>query len=147
MKKNVCIIGNVVADFLASPIHKVPGWGKLVDVQNPIQLNIGGNGGICSACIAKLGLKPYLVGKIGNDVMGVHLRNALNALGVDTKWLFKTTENATSTTLVLVNDDGERMFFHHFGSSLKLSHEDFTDEMLKDMSAVLLCSFFLLPNQ
>ncbi|UCC41421.1 MAG: carbohydrate kinase family protein [Candidatus Omnitrophota bacterium] len=146
MTKKICVIGNSVADFIASPVEKIPRWGELMDIVNPITMNIGGNGAISAACAARLGLKPYLVSKIGSDELGTRLKSVLDTAKVNTQWLFSDAKTPTSVTLAIVNNEGERMFFHHIGSNAKLTIKDIKKIKLKGMNGLILGSMFILPG-
>ena len=146
MEKKICIIGNIVADFIAAEISKLPEWGELVGITPPITMNIGGNAAICSVSLSRLGLKPILVGKIGNDNLGSQLRNELRSLGVDVKYIGIDKNSSTSATLALARKDGERIFFHHIGANARLSMNAIKKVPLDGISALLLSSIFILPG-
>ena len=67
MTVDILAIGNIVGDFVAAPVKRMPCWGELSSIEKPISLNVGGNAGIFSTCAAKLGLNTSLMGKIGDD--------------------------------------------------------------------------------
>jgi ribokinase len=146
MTDHICVIGNIVADFIGAPVNRMPNWGELYEIPNNISLNIGGNGAISAVCAARLGLNPFLVGKIGKDPIGEQLLGSLKAEGININHIKKVMGSKTSVTLVLVNKDGERMFFHNIGSNAKLTANDVRTLPSKTMSALLLCSMFILPH-
>ena len=140
------MLGNIVADFVAAPVLKHPGWGELYQVERPITLNIGGNAAIFGAVASKLGLETALLGALGDDDLGRLLGAKLNAAGVDTSRVIISDKSTTSATLVLANDIGERSFFHHFGANRDLTGDVIDLEFIANAKALFLCSYFIMPG-
>ena len=146
LKKNISVVGNIVVDFIATPIKNIPHWGELYNVEYPIGMNIGGNGAIAAVCAARLGLVPYLVGCVGDDIIGKRIIDMLKAEKVRTDFIKQINGQSTGTTLALARKDGERMFFHHMGSNTRLVNKHIHNIFLDDFSALLVSSVFILPG-
>lgn len=146
VKKPVLVVGNIVADFIASPVKKIPRWGELYDIENPISISIGGNGAIFAVCARKLGLKTRLIGKIGNDAIGRLLLDSIKTHGVDISGVQISKAYHSGITLALVDSKGERMFFHHQGSNRDLKRNDIDMKLINDCSALVLCSILIIPG-
>jgi sugar/nucleoside kinase (ribokinase family) len=146
MKQKICIIGNIVADFIAAELKNLPDWGELVGVEKPITMNIGGNGAISAVSSSRLALEPVLVGNIGNDRIGDHLIEELKRAKVEIKHVEIDKNSPTSVTLALARADGERIFFHHIGANAQLSVDNMNKVPLENMDALLLSSIFILPG-
>ncbi len=146
MTWDVVALGNIVADFIAAPVKKLPNWGELYRIEQPIMLNIGGNAAIFSTNAAKLGLKTSLVGKVGDDEIGEMLLTKLKAGAVDISQVKLSKTSPTSVTLAIANGSGERSFFHHFGANGELMLNDIDFKFLSKSKALLLCSYFLMPG-
>lgn len=143
---DVVAIGNIVSDFVAAPVHSLPNWGELYQVDQPISLNIGGNAAIFSVCASKLGLTTGLLGAVGEDEIGELLIAKFKAAEVDTSKIKLTKEKPTAVTLAIANETGERSFFHHFGANSEFELDDVDFEYLADAKAMLLCSYFIMPK-
>lgn len=139
-------IGNIVSDFVAAPVTRVPTWGELYSVEQPINLNIGGNAAIFSACASRLGLQAGLMGKIGDDEIGQVLLKKLKDASVDVSFVSLSRNKPTAATLVIANDTGERSFYHHIGANAEFGLGDVDFTSLYEAKALLLCSYFIMPD-
>jgi len=143
---DIMAIGNIVSDFVAAPVTRVPAWGELYSVTQPINLNIGGNAAIFCACASRLGLHAGLMGKIGDDEIGQVLLRKLKDASVDISCVNLSREKPTAATLVIANDSGERSFYHHIGANAEFGLADVDFSSLFKAKALLLCSYFIMPN-
>jgi ribokinase len=143
---DVITIGNIVSDFVAAPVKRMPCWGELYSIEKPINMNIGGNAAIFSVCASQLGLHTGLIGKIGDDEIGKMLLTKLSASSVDVSGVKISTQKPTSVTLAIANEQGDRSFFHHFGANSDLSIKDINIQYFNDTKALLLCSYFIMPG-
>jgi sugar/nucleoside kinase (ribokinase family) len=91
---------------------------------------------------ARLGHRTRLLGSVGDDAMGGHLREVLAADGVDCSLLF-TDPAGTGRSVNLITPSGRRIFFYDGGSHMTLTPpEDLVDRALAGTD-LLLAS---LPN-
>jgi len=139
-------IGNIVSDFVAAPVTRIPAWGELYSVTQPINLNIGGNAAIFSACASRLGLQAGLMGKIGDDEIGQVLLKKLKDASVDVSFVSLSRKKPTAATLVIANESGERSFYHHIGANAEFGLADVDFSRLFEAKALLLCSYFIMPS-
>lgn len=120
---------------------------SLVFCQQPLQLLLGGNGGIAAYALARLGAPVVLGSALGQDTPGDLLQGWLHKAGVDTCALLCHPTAATSTTTVVSDGaqgmPGNRLAFHHAGSSHAYAPTDLPTDLVQ-RSAVLLVSAFTL---
>jgi sulfofructose kinase len=69
----------------------------------------GGMAANAAAAIARLGGKAELWSRIGDDDAGVKIRRGLTLAGVDARYVQCFEEGRSSTSAVVVDDDGERL--------------------------------------
>ncbi len=69
------------------------------------------------SAMAKLGMSVASAGMVGKDVLGRGVLEQLVAAGVDTSCVITSDDAQTSATVVAVEPDGERCFFHNPGVS------------------------------
>ncbi len=69
----------------------------------------GGMAANAAAAVARLGGEVELWSRVGEDDNGVKIRRALMQVGVDTRYVQAFEENRSSTSVILVDDDGERL--------------------------------------
>jgi sugar/nucleoside kinase (ribokinase family) len=144
ISRNVVCAGVVVADHVSTPIDHCPLPGELVVADNLI-LNLGGLAANASMILAKLGKAPLVCGKVGEDVFGGFVREALDDAGVDTSGLQIDPSRPTSQTLI-VNVQGEdRRFVHIFGANAGFSVQDLERALDPVPRVLYLGGFLILP--
>ncbi len=134
--------GIVVSDHLCSPISHLPRTGELV-LSSRFELTIGGNAANVSTDLAKLGVNVGVVGLVGKDVFGQHVRESLEAAGVDCRLLCESATHQTSQSLI-VNVQGEdRRFIHALGANADFDASQVTLEMVRDCRVLFLGGYLL----
>ncbi len=111
----LAIIGNCCADLYIPP-HEPPAAGGIERIPRP-RVELGGNGANTAVTAARLGVSTALVGVLGDDIFGRHLRQSLEADGIDLSLLAPREDCGAPVTLVLNDQDGERSFVHYGGSN------------------------------
>src|SRR5262249_32151799 len=69
----------------------------------------GGMAANAAAAVARLGGKAELWSRVGDDDIGVKIRRALTAAGVDARYVQSFEDNRSSTSVILVDGRGERL--------------------------------------
>jgi sugar/nucleoside kinase (ribokinase family) len=143
--KGVLCSGSIIYDILVRPVGQAV-WGttKFVD---SIEYHIGGNGANTSRALATLGVPTRLLGVVGRDQQGDSVLEGLRGAGVDTGTVVRT-DLPTATTVVLVNEGGDRQFLHRLGVSQAAfaSPVRFDEPLIGDAAFYHLASLFLLPR-
>lgn|SRR5579864_5614316 len=141
----VLCCGNLVVDILVRPVDRFP-WGTTTLVDS-IEQHLGGNGASTSYTLGKLGIPVRLLGMVGADAFGDLAVTKLTGAGVDTAWIARSAA-PTATTVVMVNNSGDRMFLHRLGASGEAFAEPvrFTPDVTRGMSHFHLASVFGLPK-
>lgn len=141
-KLDVLCFGIIVSDHLCSPISHLPKAGELV-LSPRFELAIGGNAANVSTDLSKLGVNVGVVGRVGRDVFGRHVRESLEAAGVDCRLLAESTTSQTSQSLI-VNVQGEdRRFIHAVGANAEFDASQVTPEMVRDCRVLFLGGYLL----
>jgi len=132
---DVLCIGLMVCDIIAKPVGK-----EIFDIDSHRvdTLNVASGGDAFNAAvnISKLGMNAALLGKIGNDMMGDFLSGQAESHGIDTKYIKRSEGMPTSTSIVLVESDGERHFAYHGEANDALSQNDIDDSTLESARIV-----------
>lgn len=111
-----------------------------------MELTIGGNAANVSTDLAKLGAKVGVVGLVGQDVFGRHVRECLEAAGVDCRLLCESATSQTAQSLI-VNVQGEdRRFIHAVGANAEFDASQVTPEMVRDCRVLFLGGYLLADN-
>lgn len=145
MMKKVACVGILVADVIAQPVDGNPERGELKHV-NSITLHNGGNAMTAAINIRRMGVESKMVGKVGDDMFGVFLRDRLEKAGVDTKGLKVDPDVQTSASVVLLDSTGERSFLHCVGANGTFGYDDVDFSVIDECDLVFVTGTFLLDR-
>lgn len=104
MENTVFTIGEALIDFI--PKQK----GIELKYVTEFERVPGGAPANVAATVGKLGGKTCFISKLGQDAFGDIIIETLNKVGVDTKYVLRTTEANTGLAFVSLREDGERDF-------------------------------------
>lgn len=140
---DVACVGILVADVIAGPIHAFPERGKLAALDR-ISIHSGGNALNAAIDLAKLGARSAILGKVGADGFGDFLREQVRSSGVNDLGLIRSADCATSSSVVLLDDGGERTFLHCSDSNDRFCFEDVNFDVIARAKVVFLTGGFLM---
>ena len=121
---DVTALGELLIDFTDS---------GLSPQGNPLmEANPGGAPCNVLAMLAKLGRKTAFIGKVGKDLFGRQLREAVEAVGIDTRNLLMDDEVHTTLAFVRKKADGDRdfSFYRNPGADMMLRAEELDEELI-----------------
>lgn len=144
MKKVACV-GILVADVIVQPVCNFPEKGVLEPV-NSITVHNGGNAMTAAINLRKLGVESVMVGMVGNDMFGDFLKKRLNESGVDTKGLKTNPDVQTSASVLMIDKEAERSFFHCTGTNAVFTESDIDYKVMEDCDIVFVTGSFLMDN-
>lgn len=102
---------------------------------NPIlEANPGGAPCNVLSMLNRLGHKAAFIGKIGKDMFGDQLEQALVEVGIETRGLKKDNDVHTTLAFVHTLEDGDRefSFYRKPGADMMLSVDDLDEELIKN---------------
>ena len=124
MEKQITIIGAAIMDVLASPV-KISKLEIGTQPMDDIRLSYGGDALNESVVLSRLGIKPRLISKIGDDTAGDQILKFLLGEGIDCEAVCVNKDVTTSMNIVLVDEKGERYFLTNpIGSMRKFAKKD-----------------------
>ena len=131
MNKDIDIIGIGVCtlDIISVVDHFPSGE----EVQKSISSTIDGGGPIATALAAasKLGSKTVMMDSLGNDWLGVDIKEDLQNYGVDTNCIKVNHGSTSSFAQILVRkNDGARTIVYTPGNSPELSEAEISEELI-----------------
>ena len=106
MKRIICV-GHAAIDRIYR-IDKFPERPTKIRAIEHIEAG-GGMAANAAAAIARLGGAVELWSRVGEDDNGVKIRRTLTQVGVDTRYVQAFEDNRSSTSVILVDDAGERL--------------------------------------
>lgn len=140
----IACVGILCVDALGKPVDSLPEKGKLKFVDN-ITLQIGGCAANVAISLAKIGLYPSVIGRIGNDRLGEILLDALKSEKVEVKGLKVDASVSTSASLVMISNDSERSIVHSMGANRYFCFEDIDLDIIRNSRILLVAGTFLMP--
>jgi len=98
----ICVVGASNIDLITYA-PRLPKLGETVH-GNRFQMGFGGKGANQAVMAALLGATVTMITKVGNDLFGQDYLNHYQALGLDTRYVFKTDEAATGVAPIWVEE-------------------------------------------
>ena len=141
----VLCIGLAVMDISARPVSRETEWQEKQSIDE-IGIQLGGDAVNQGVFLRKFGMDCGLNICIGADSTGAMLKGALEQNGVDTSLVCVREGIRTGTSLVLIDQNGERRIFSASGSERDLRMEDLPDPVPEGVKAISLASLFGLDN-
>ena len=126
MKKNVVALGELLIDFTDNGVSSQG---------NPVmEANPGGAPCNVLAMLTKLGHSTAFIGKVGDDIFGKQLSDALMEVGVGTEGLVLDKKIHTTLAFVHTFPDGDRdfSFYRNPGADMMLNEDEIDEELIKN---------------
>lgn len=130
MGVDVVTLGVVCADVMVRPVEEFPEKGRL-RLMPHLEIHLGGLAGVTATVLCQLGARSAFIGCLGNDGFGDYIFNTMTKQGVDMSQVRRVDDSGTSATVVLISNDGERTFLHHFGANALTSENDIDFDFVK----------------
>lgn len=136
----VYTIGEALIDFIPDrkgvALKNVEGFGRAA----------GGAPANVACAVSKLGGKSSFIGMLGQDAFGDFLLDTLTGAGVDTRFVFRTSEALTTLAFVSLKEDGNRdfSFYRNPGADMLLTEEQVADIPFGQEDILHYCSVDLI---
>jgi sugar/nucleoside kinase (ribokinase family) len=140
---DVACAGILVADIFAEPVDRLPLPGELKTTERFL-FSPGG----CAANVAndlrRLGRTVRVIGKVGEDSLGVFVVSCLKENGVDTRFI-QCGKHPTSATVILDVIGEDRRYLHSIGANGDFSAADFDMRVLDDVRVLYVGGYLAMP--
>jgi sugar/nucleoside kinase (ribokinase family) len=143
------VIGTCTVDILVRPIDlQQPLGGDRLVLVDPITATTGGVVSNSGLALAKLGNRTAAVTGVGDDAWAGIIRQRLSAGGVSVAGVSELAGQPTSTTVVMISQDGQRSFAHCPGACAAVDNQFWRtqQEILSTSRFVLVGYYSLLPK-
>lgn len=139
----VICAGMAVADILVKGMGQMPKEG-LTSFAQEIEMHTGGDAVNEAVTLAGLGHDTGLLTLVGNDVQGTFIRENCSLNGVNTEGIMVSSVYPTSTSIVLISENGERSFISRKGGTAdEFSLQDVRLDMIREgVRVVSIASLF-----
>lgn len=125
MKPAIVVVGSLNMDFVVS-MDMLPALGETVLGRN-FQMFPGGKGANQACAAGKLGgetVAVRMIGRVGYDVFGDHLKASLSAAGVDVGGVHGTKSQSTGVAMIWVDGKGQNSIVVDSGANWALAAAD-----------------------
>lgn len=120
---NVVTMGVHVLDVLVRPVEAIP-EGQGATLVEDIRMTAAGTAGGTALTLAKLGASVRSAGAIGTDPTGDMLVQLIRRAGIDTEFLVRRTDTATSASVLPIRPNGDRPSLHLLGANITYGLDD-----------------------
>jgi len=141
---DVVVVGDLNADLILTG-DVIPQFGQVEKLIDDANLTIGGSSAITACGAARLGLRVGMIGKVGQDVFGDFLRQALAEQGVDTSGVIVDPAIKTGLTVHLSRDD-DRAMLTFSGTLGALRYAEIDQTLLQRAQHLHMGSYFMLDS-
>jgi sugar/nucleoside kinase (ribokinase family) len=144
-RPTVACVGTYIVDVLGRPVAELP-RGQVSMRLEEIRMTPAGTAGGTSVDLARLGARVIAFGAVGRDQIADFLLAALEAQGVETRFLVRKDGVQTSATILPIHPDGSRPAWHVPGANAQFAIEDVPLSALAACDAVHLGGVTALPG-
>ena len=143
----LAIDGNLNVDQWVRTVERFPRWDEEVVVDSA-RIELAGTAGYALLACRGLGLEPFVVSTVGDDVFGRFVRGCLAELSVDASGVEAIEGEETPLGMVFVGPDGRRGILSTLGAHKQMSVDvaERHDRRVAGCAEVLLCGTYLLPR-
>ncbi|WP_371667955.1 carbohydrate kinase family protein [Streptomyces sp. NBC_00289] len=127
----VVTMGVHVLDVLVRPVEAIP-EGQGATLVDDIRMTAAGTAGGTALTLAKLGASVRSAGAIGTDPTGDMLVQLLGRAGIDTEFLVRRADTATSASVLPIRPNGDRPSLHLLGANITYGLDDVPWEALAE---------------
>lgn len=125
----IACVGQLVADVIVKGVTHLPDRGD-VCVIDSVNLKTGGCALNCAVVLDRLGADVGLFGLVGDDPQGRFLLDEIAWTGIKAAGVKVRGDTPTTTSIIVVSEDGERTILYAKGSMERFSLSDLNLEEL-----------------
>jgi len=144
-RPRVVCAGIVVADVFVPPLTRLPDPGEIVATEDFV-VETGGCAANTAIALARLGIGPAVVAKVGDDLFGDFVERELSAAGVAVSGIGRVTGLGTSKTVIVSVSGEDRRYIHTFGANAALSAGDIGAALAPAPEILSIGGYLVLPS-
>ena len=129
MRPRIAVLGSIHMDYVIS-LDRMPRLGETL-IGKGFKMTPGGKGANQAVAAARLGAEVYMIGRVGEDLIGDELLRNFERNGVKTDYV-KRAKTHSGVALIFVDSSGNNIIGVAPGADYHVSRED-VDEALKDL--------------
>lgn len=140
---DVLVAGELNVDLILNDLQQAPEVGKEI-IAEQMTLSLGSSAAIFASNLQTIGMQVAFTGKLGKDLYGDFILNALGIQGVDTRFVDQQKQWQTGASIAL-NLAEDRAMVTFPGAMRYLKATDISDHMLSAAKHLHVSSAFLQP--
>lgn len=141
---DIVAVGEINADLILTG-DVTPAFGQAEKLLSDARLFIGSSAAIFACGAARLGLRTAIIGKVGRDIFGRFMVDALNQRGVDTSGVVVDPNIPTGLSVILCKG-ADRAILTFPGTISALRYSEISLPLVRAARHLHLASFFLLDG-
>ena len=143
---DVVVLGEIIFDVTVSDFTCGMHRNKVTRTKRPAGFSGGGDAQNAATTMGNLGLATYLAGRIGDDEAGRMCMSMTESAGVNCSRVLRVKGASTSTSVNLVNPEGEASHVCFPGENPRFATEDVPFDLFPSARYVSLHSLLALPG-
>ena len=143
---DVVVVGEIIFDITVSNFTCEMHRNKVTKTSQPAAFSGGGDAQNAATTMGYLGLAAYLAGRIGDDEAGRMCMSMTESAGVNCSRVLRVAGGSTSTSVNLVNPEGEASHVCFPGENHRFATEDVPFDLFSRAKYVSLHSLLALPG-
>jgi sugar/nucleoside kinase (ribokinase family) len=136
--------GILVADLFVPLLPRVPAAGEIF-VTEDFLMQPGGCAANVATCLAKLGVRCEVVGRVGNDSFGDFIDQNLRSKSVGTRGITSSSASSTSKTVILPVVGEDHRYIHTIGANADFAAQDIERALVSSATVFYLGGLGVLP--
>ncbi|MGI6375654.1 MAG: carbohydrate kinase family protein [Anaerolineae bacterium] len=141
---DLLVVGELNPDLILKG-NVDPEFGQVEKLVDDFTVAPGGSSSIFAASAVKMGLKVLYASRVGDDVFGHYMIDALQAIGIDTRYVTVDPEIKTGATVILSRGE-DRAMLTYLGSLGVISQQDVDPAWFSRVRHLHVASPFLLTG-
>ena len=141
---DLLVVGELNPDLILKG-NVDPEFGQVEKLVDDFTVAPGGSSSIFAASAARMGLKVLYASRVGDDVFGHYMIDALQAIGIDTRYVSVDPEIKTGATVILSRGE-DRAMLTYLGSLGVISQQDVDPAWFSRVRHLHVASPFLLTG-
>ena len=136
--KIITVVGSSNMDLVANT-PRIPAVGETI-LGSDFSMVPGGKGANQAVAAAKLGGNVFFIAKLGDDLYSTRSMDNFKAVGINTKYVFKTKEAPSGVALISVDENGNNSIIVIPGANHMLNMQDISQaETIIKQSKAIVC--------
>jgi sugar/nucleoside kinase (ribokinase family) len=140
-KKDLLVAGELNMDLIMEQVQGHPALGK-ERISKGMTLTLGSSSAILASNASALGVSIGFIGRVGNDLYGIKIREILSNNGIDPSNILDTPGKQTGLT-VIYTIGNDRGMITCPGAMEYLVSDDISDDLLREHRHFHISSFYL----